>query len=319
MLIAKRDVYFQAAGKLGVTGHPGSTIIGHALSHRYGQSFHLPGEAVESGPGTNPIARSAPNSEQDLVIAAKHNYVLASDNLSTIKPALPDAFCRIATGGGFGTRKLHTDADEMLFSATRPCLLNGILDLANRPGLADRAIVVSLPVIAPTARAFEGEFNTALEAVMPRILAGLLEAVCAALANQGSVRLTERPRMADFAKWVTAAEQTLGWPEGAFLSAYSANRRQSEEAALDSNAVASTILSMIQENTFWQGTTGDLIQYLRKRYPTQTEGNETFPRQPTAFGTELRRVTPILRSHGILVSHSRTGKDRRRIIELKRA
>jgi hypothetical protein len=35
-----------------MTGHPGSTIIGHALPHRYGQSFHLPGEAVESGPGT---------------------------------------------------------------------------------------------------------------------------------------------------------------------------------------------------------------------------------------------------------------------------
>ncbi|MFT7146172.1 MAG: hypothetical protein ACJASZ_001047, partial [Yoonia sp.] len=74
----------------------------------------------------NPIARSAPNSEQDLVIAAKHNHVLAFDNLSTIKPMMADAFCRIATGGGFGTRKLHTDSEEMLFSATRPCLLNGI-------------------------------------------------------------------------------------------------------------------------------------------------------------------------------------------------
>lgn len=90
----------------------------------------------------------------------------------------------------------------------------------NRPGLADRAIVVSLPVIAPSERAFEGEFNKALDAVMPRILAGLLNAVSAALANLSSVRLSERPRMADFAKWVSAAEPDLGWPEGAFVSAY---------------------------------------------------------------------------------------------------
>ncbi|MEQ3747750.1 MAG: hypothetical protein ABNH26_00050 [Celeribacter sp.] len=125
---------------------------------------------------SNPIARSAPSSEQDLVIAAKHNHVLAFDNLSTIRPMMADAFCRIATGGGFGTRKLHTDADEMLFSATRPCLLNGIPDLAGRPDLADRAIVVTLPVIAPSERAFEGEFNKALDAAVPRILAGLLDA-----------------------------------------------------------------------------------------------------------------------------------------------
>jgi hypothetical protein len=123
--------------------------------------------------------------------------------------------------------------------------------------------------------------------------------------------------MADFAKWVTAAEQTLGWPEGAFLSAYSANRRQSEEAALDSNPVASTILTMVQASGEWQGTAADLVTHLRKSYPTQTEGSDAFPRQPAAFGAELRRVTPILRTHGVTIAYNRTGKDRRRVIELK--
>ena len=104
----------------------------------------------------NPIARSAPYSEQDLVIAAKHNHVMAFDNLSTIKPAMADALCRIATGGGFGTRKLHSDSDEVLFTATRPILLNGIPDLANRPDLADRAVIVTLPVITAHNRQFEG-------------------------------------------------------------------------------------------------------------------------------------------------------------------
>ena len=59
----------------------------------------------------SPSTRSTPNSEQDLVIAAMHNHVLSFDNLSTIRPMMADAFCRIATGGGFGTRKLHTDSD----------------------------------------------------------------------------------------------------------------------------------------------------------------------------------------------------------------
>jgi hypothetical protein len=42
-------------------------------------------------------------------------------------------------------------------------------------------------------------------------LAGLLDAVSTALANLVTVRLAERPRMADFAKWVSAAEPALEW------------------------------------------------------------------------------------------------------------
>lgn len=118
----------------------------------------------------NPMARSAPQSEQDLVIAARHNHVLAFDNLSTVKPALADALCRIATGGGFGTRKLHTDADEALFTATRPILLNGIPDLASRPDLADRAIILHLPVIEAGARQFEAEFWKAFDRAAPASL-----------------------------------------------------------------------------------------------------------------------------------------------------
>jgi putative DNA primase/helicase len=267
----------------------------------------------------NPIARSAPNSEQDLVIAAKHNHVLAFDNLSTIKPALADAFCRIATGGGFGTRKLHTDADEMLFSATRPCLLNGIPDLANRPDLADRAIVVSLPVIAPTARAFEGEFNTALEAVMPRILTGLLEAVCAALANQGSVRLPERPRMADFAKWVCAAEPSLGWPEGAFLAAYAANRDYGDRATVEGNPVGLAILKLVQDEVRWSGTMTELKTALRNRYPLLTDDPYSFPRQENKLSAAIRRITAPLRRMGVAITFARQGPSGERMLKIERA
>ena len=264
-------------------------------------------------------SRSFPGDERDLMISAQNGHVLAFDNLSRIKPAMADALCRLATGGGFATRKLHSDADEVLFKASRPIILNGIPELAERPDLADRAISLNLPVISETRREYEAEFWQRFDAARPAILGALLNAVSGALAALPSVRLTERPRMADFAKWVTAAESTLGWPQGAFLSACSANIKESAEEALESNAVASTILSMIQANGDWQGTAAELILTLRRQYPAQTEGGDAFPRQPTAFGAELRRIAPLLRTHGVLISHSRTGKDRRRVIELKRA
>jgi putative DNA primase/helicase len=266
----------------------------------------------------NPIARSAPNSEQDLVIAAKHNHVLAFDNLSTIKPMMADAFCRIATGGGFGTRKLHTDADEMLFSATRPCLLNGIPDLAGRPDLADRAIVVTLPVIAPTDRAFEGEFNKALDAAMPRILAGLLDGVSTALANLASVRLSERPRMADFAKWVSAAEPALGWTQGAFLAAYAANRDSGDRATVEGNSVGLAILKLVQDDVRWSGTMTELKSTLRNRYPLLTDDPYSFPRQENKLSAAIRRIIPPLRRTGVEISFERRGASGERILRIER-
>ena len=56
--------------------------------------------------------------------------------------------CRLATGGGFSTRQLYTDEDEVLFGSTRPIMLNGIDDIATRPDLADRSIALALAGIS---------------------------------------------------------------------------------------------------------------------------------------------------------------------------
>ncbi|WP_372574162.1 hypothetical protein [Ruegeria jejuensis] len=267
----------------------------------------------------NPMARSTPNSEQDLVIAAKHNHVLAFDNLSNIKPGMADAFCRIATGGGFGTRKLHTDAEESLFTAVRPCLLNGIPDLATRPDLADRAIVVNLPTIPASERQFEGEFNRALAQDAPRIFSGLLDAVSAALANLTTVTLTERPRMADFAKWVTAAEPAVGWPQGSFLTAYATNRTTSDQASVEGNPVALAILKFIAEEKRWSGTITDLNAALRNRYPHLTDDPNSYPRQLNRLSGAIRRVQPPLRRMGVSISFDRQGHAGERILRIESA
>lgn len=265
-----------------------------------------------------PDSRSAPKDERDLVIAARNSHVLSFDNLSRIKPDLADAFCRIAAGGGFGTRMLHTNAEEMLFDVTRPCLLNGIPDLAARPDLADRSIIVTLPMILETPRQYEAAFWRDFEAAQPRILAGLLDAAATALARVDAVELLKRPRMADFARWVTAAEPALGWPEGAFMAAYEANREDAGDTALDGSPVASAIIRFLAPGTSWRGTIGELKHELQTRLPGLANDPHAFPRELSQFGTELKRLRPVLRGQGIDVTHERVGQSRRRVVTLKR-
>src|SRR5262249_19578295 len=102
-------------------------------------------------PNVAPV-RAIAREERELVIAANNSHVLAFDNLSSLPHALSDAFCRLATGASFGLRQLYTDADEVLFQAARPILLNGIDDVIGRSDLADRALFLTLPPIADRRR-----------------------------------------------------------------------------------------------------------------------------------------------------------------------
>ena len=106
--------------------------------------------------------------------------------------------------------------------------------------------MLTLPTISERKRAFEGDFWEAFKEAQPRILAGLLDAMCCAMARVDSVTLSERPRMADFARGITAAEPALEWTQGVLMKAYSANRQESAETALDNNNVAAAVLALMQ-------------------------------------------------------------------------
>ena len=97
-------------------------------------------------PNVAPL-RAAPMDVRDVMIAASNGWCVAFDNLSDIEPWFSDCLCRLATGGGFSTRELYSDGDEMIFVAQRPVMLNGIGAVVERADLLDRALIVDLPLI----------------------------------------------------------------------------------------------------------------------------------------------------------------------------
>ena len=219
-------------------------------------------------PSAAPI-RAVPRDERDLVVSASNSWVLAFDNLSSVPAWLADALCRLATGSGFATRMLHTDRDEMIFEAARPVIINGITHLTDRADLADRSVTIHLAAIPDAERRPEDELLADFEAARPRILGALLDAVSRALANIATVRLDRAPRMADFAKWITAAEPGLGCEPGAFLAAYAGNRRDVVEAAFEADAVAVAIWKLITTDVpeGFQGTATELLTAINNIVP----------------------------------------------------
>jgi len=245
--------------------------------------------------------RRPPKSEEDLLIAASNTWLLAYDNLSGIKPDLSDAICTLATGGGFATRRLYSNDEEAIFQAQRPVMLNGIDDLTQRADLLDRSVVLNLTAIDETIRRAEDEVWASFEECAPGVFGALLDALIGVLRGREFIQLDRAPRMADFAKTVCAAEQALGWTQGAFLSAYDENRGLAAALAIEDSVVGQCVLRMMATETEWTGTSTELRTELVKHLADATTVTaKSFP-SPTVIGKELRRVAPALRRVGVSV------------------
>jgi hypothetical protein len=263
--------------------------------------------------------RSEPREERDLMIAAKNGWLIALDNLSRIQTWLSDGLCRLATGGGFATRELYANDEEVLFDAMRPILLNGIEELATRSDLLERAIVLNLPMIPDDRRRTEASFWQEFEAARPLILGALLDAVSGALRDYESVRLEKMPRMADFAQWAAAAETYLGLSKGAFMAAYTGNREASNDLALEASPVAGAVISFIESEENWLGTPSELLTELSKRAGEDVQRQKGWPKAANSLSGILKRLAPNLRASGVNVTRpNRTGKKGARLTQLER-
>jgi hypothetical protein len=260
-------------------------------------------------PNSAPL-RAEPQDERDLMITAGNSWCLAYDNLSHVPPWFSDALCRLSTGGGFATRELYTDSDEIIFDSKRPILLTSIEDVATRSDLLERCLIVWLPTISKERRRPEDEMFAAFEKVRPRILGALLDAVVGALRDQPSTRLEQHPRMADFARWVTAAEASMGWSKGTFMAAYSGNQESANELALEGSIVARPLLELLDEHGSWWGSAGELLPALAERVNDQTKRQHGWPKNPRSLSGHLKRLSPNLRAAGWEVEHDRTSKKR---------
>jgi hypothetical protein len=266
--------------------------------------------------------RAAPRDEQDLSIAAKNGWIIALDNLSSLQQWKSDALCRLSTGGGFATRQLYSDDDETIFDATRPILLNGIEDVATRPDLLDRTIILKLPQITDEKRFDEEEFWKRFEAARPQILGALMNGVASALENLSSVKLQALPRMADFAKWGAAAEPALNVPPESFINAYLKNRSKANEWALEASPVASVLISIMTKRggRTWTVTLKDLLDSLNEEFGDWKRPDD-WPKTSRGLAGALTRCAPNLRKAGWDVTETEreggSGRARRTIAKIE--
>ena len=264
-------------------------------------------------------ARAAPRDTRDLMIAATNGWILGLDNLSRLPTWLSDSICRLSTGGGFATRELYTDAEEVIFDAQRPVILNAIEDLATRGDLLSRAIILRLPPIPDDARQTERALLKDFEDLSPGILGALLDITSAALKRLPQIDVGSLPRMADFARYIVAAEPSLGLESEAFLQIYRDHQESLDAYALEASPVSQLIIKLAEvEREGWTGTATQLLSKLGSMQIGRIPSVE-IPQNPRRLSNTLRRVAPSLRNLGVLIEFGkREGGTGQRLITIRK-
>lgn len=246
--------------------------------------------------------RTAPRDVDTWVVAASGSWVVALDNLSTIKEWLSDALCRAATGDGLVRRRLYSDDDLSVLAFRRVVALTSIDAGALRGDLADRLLVVDLGRIEPDRRRLDADLEERFLTLWPGLFGALLDLTAQVLDVLPDVRLARPPRMADFAHVVAAVDQVLGTNA---LEQYASQADRMAEDVIESSPLAAAVRDLAGLGP-WTGTSADLYKRLTPERPP-----DSWPKTPRGLSGALTRAMPALRSVGIIVTrHERSGAAR---------
>jgi hypothetical protein len=240
---------------------------------------------------------SMPEDAEGLQGHASNRWVLAYDNLSGISKKMSDLLCTVATESGFAKRMLYTDADEIIFEGVRPIVLNGIEALATRLDLLDRSIILNLQPITDENRMTKGELEALLRDCESNVFTCLLNSLAQGLRRRDTTRPSALGRMADFHQWGHCTETAFGFEPGSFEAAYQANRRMLNETAIDNDAIATAIISLLDTKDFI-GTTSELLTELGKMVTEEQRKAPDWIKSPSVLGRRLARLAPELRKRG---------------------
>jgi len=259
--------------------------------------------------------RSAPKTVEDIFISAGCGWVVSYENLFHVTPAMQDAFCTLATGGGFATRKFHTNGEENIIDVKRPIVCNSIPSVLTAQDVTDRAITLELPSIAYRE---ESEINAKWDEDKPAIFGGLLDLFVLTLKQMPKVDLINPPRMADFTRLGEAMAQALGKDAGTFATLYKANRSDGISRSLEASPVAVAVRDLVEDFNglsvkVFDGTMKALLEKLDK----YKQESHAWPKSARGLGDVLRRQQPALKSIGIIIEISKPKRNGVNIIVKK--
>ena len=245
------------------------------------------------------------NSSDALRVNLQQHWFLPFDNVSHIGEETSDTLCRAITGGGIQVRRLYTDSEDCIFTFRKCLAINGINNVAGRPDLLDRAILIELSRISEDERQELSIILNEFEKDLPQILGGIFDILSKAMAIYPTVKLDKLPRMADFAKWCYAIAEAMGYGGQVFIDEYACNQEYQNMELLNSNTVAILVIEFMKDLPEWSGQMSELYDALATLAEKIgiSKKSKGFPSQPNVLSRWLNGLRSNLSAIGITYEH----------------
>lgn len=238
--------------------------------------------------------------EEALAVRAQHAWLVTLDNCSGLTAEMSDLLCRLATGGAYTARQLYTNTSQVVLDYCRPCVINGIENLATRSDLLDRCWGVELTRIPSRQRKTEKALWADFARVSPRLFGAICDAVVVAVREEPDVQLASMDRLADAERWVTAAAPALGWPTGAFQAVLRGRRAEVVHRALDEYPHIWDALKPLATSS-WSGSVASLQAKVGCSHMKPATFGGLIRRLMAAVGIEVK---PLRQGHSSMRGYS---------------
>jgi len=232
-------------------------------------------------PSTAPLS-PIPSTVRDLLLLARHNWILAFDHVSALSPPLTDALCRLSSGLGAASNETSRPTTQPLLQYyKRPVLLNVTGRWSCPPDLAERAFIVTLPPLSPACRIAETALILAFNQARPAILAALCSAVSTALGRLPQMNLPPG-KCADAVAWAVAARPALGCAEE--------EMQQALTPLPPPHPMVEAVRTLFEQGRQWTGSATELLDLLQPALSCHT---------PKGVSHQLRSCMLTLADAGI--------------------
>jgi hypothetical protein len=232
---------------------------------------------------------------------AAHCYVLMLDNQNSLPEWFQDTLCRLVTGESDSKRVLYTDEEDLVWSMQRAVLLNGINPPSERGDVQDRTLPIELERLDKRKRLPEDDFWMQFSLKHPELLGAVFDALAGALRARHTVKLAERPRLADWGLYAAALYESQGWGVDMFVEDWKGVEETQQQGTLDGSIVAQAVILYMKDKDRIEMSAAKLHAALVARAEDELDlkDDKTWPKTGRTVWKRIREVIPLLEVHGI--------------------
>jgi hypothetical protein len=253
---------------------------------------------------------------RDFLQKAAHCYILLLDNQNSLPEWFQDTLCRLVTGESDSKRVLYTDEEDLVWSMQRAVLLNGINPPTDRGDVQDRTLPIELERLDKRKRIPEDDFWMQFSLKHPELLGAVFDALSGALRERHTVKLAERPRLADWGLYAAALYKSQGWGVDTFMEDWKIVEETQQQGTLDGSIVAQAVILFMKDKDRVELSAAKLHAAIEDRVDDELSptDDKTWPKTGRTLWKRIREVTPLLEVHGIRAYRSSSNKTGRPII-----